>query len=65
MFKHYRLRDYDFKLIIMVLAVSTIGIVAIGSAKEALQNRQIAGVILGLFLMVTISFLDYSMLCKL
>ncbi len=65
MFKHYRLRDYDFKLIILVLAVSIIGIVAIGSAKEALQNRQIAGVLLGLFLMVTISFLDYSMLCKL
>ena len=65
MFKHYRIRDYDFKLIIMVLAASVIGILAVGSAKESLQNRQIAGVVMGFVAMVIISFIDYSMLLKL
>ena len=32
MFKNYRLRDYDFKLIILILALSIIGIITIGSA---------------------------------
>lgn len=65
MFKHYRLRDYDFKLIFLVLAASAIGIIAIGSAKESLQTKQFAGVLLGLFLMIAISLFDYSSLLKL
>ena len=35
MFKNYRLRDYDFKLIILVLALSAVGIMTIGSAEPA------------------------------
>lgn len=65
MFKHYRLRDYDFKLIFLVLVASAVGILAIGSAKESLQNKQIAGVLVGLVMMVVISLFDYSMLIKL
>lgn len=65
MFKHYRLRDYDFKLIILVLAVSMIGVIAIGSAKESLQTKQFVGVLGGLLLMVVISLIDYSRLLKL
>ena len=65
MFKHYRLRDYDFKLIILVLAVSIIGVIAIGSAKESLQTKQLVGVLLGVVLMVVVSLFDYTMLLKL
>ncbi len=65
MFKHYRLRDYDFKLIFLVLVASAVGILAIGSAKESLQSKQIAGVLVGLVMMVVISLFDYSMLIKL
>lgn len=64
MFKHYRLRDYDFKLIIMILALSVIGIIAVGSAKESVQNKQIFGVVAGVFLMVVISFFDYLWILK-
>ena len=45
MIKHYRIRDYDFKLIFFVVALTIIGILAIGSAKESVQTRQIAGFI--------------------
>lgn len=65
MFKQYRIRDYDFKLILMVIALSVIGVIAVGSAKEALQSRQMMGMILGAFLMVVISFFDYTILLKL
>lgn len=42
MFKNYRLRDYDFKLIILVLALSAVGIMTIGSAEPA-QPEQADG----------------------
>ena len=64
MFKQYRIRDYDFKLIIMVIALSLIGVIAVGSAKESLQSRQLMGVVLGIFLMIVISFFDYTVILK-
>lgn len=65
MFKRYRVRDYDFKLVLLVLALSVIGIIAIGSAEESLVSRQMAGVAAGVFLMIAISFFDYTMILKL
>lgn len=65
MFRRYHLRNYDFKLILMVIALNIIGILAIGSAKEALQDKQIMGMVLGLFLMFTLSLFDYSLLLNL
>lgn len=64
MLKHYHIRDYDFKLIILVVAITAIGILAIGSAKESLQSRQIAGAVFGFFLMLVISLFDYSVILK-
>lgn len=65
MHKQYRIRDYDIKLIIMVIGLSVIGIMAIASARDDLQTRQIMGVIAGAFLMIVISFLDYNVILKL
>lgn len=64
MLRQYRIRDYDFKLIILVVALTVIGILAIGSAKESVQSRQLAGFVLGLFLMLVISLFDYSVILK-
>ena len=61
MLRNYRLRDYDFKLILFILATSAIGVLAIGSAKESLQNKQLAGVILGVVIMTVISLIDYPL----
>ena len=65
MFKKYRFRDYDFKLVIMVLALAAIGVVAIASAEESLRNKQLFGVIAGAVLMIVISFFDYTFILKL
>ncbi|WMC92767.1 FtsW/RodA/SpoVE family cell cycle protein [Kineothrix sp. MB12-C1] len=65
MLKQYRIRDYDFKLVLLVISLTVIGIFAVGSAKESMQKTQIAGFILGLFLMLVLSLFDYSVLLKL
>jgi rod shape determining protein RodA len=65
MFKRYRVRDYNFKLVIYVVALAIIGIFAIGSAEEALQSKQISGLVTALFLMVVISLFDYSVVLSL
>lgn len=63
--KKYRLRDYDFKMVLMVLALAVIGVLAVGSAaEESLQTRQLAGAVAGVFLMLIISFFSYSWVLK-
>jgi rod shape determining protein RodA len=62
--RQYRIRDYDFKLIILVVALTVIGIFAIGSAKESVQSRQLAGFVFGAFLMLVISLFDYSVILR-
>ena len=65
MLRQYKIRYYNFKLVIMVIALAVIGIVAVGSAEPSLQNRQIAGFAFGVFLMLVISLFDYSVLLNL
>lgn len=60
MLKRYRIKNYDFGLVFMLIVISVIGVLAVGSAKESLQDRQLMGLILGVFLMIVISLFDYS-----
>lgn len=64
MFTRFRLRDYDFKLVLMILGLSIIGVLTIGSAEPSLQSKQLAGVIAGFCMMIVISFLNYSWVIK-
>ena len=59
-FKKYHLKDYNFTLIIAVVLLSTIGILAVGSALPSAQGKQILGIFLGLVVMVIISLIDYN-----
>ena len=60
-----RIKDFDFKLVILVVATTILGILAIGSAKESVQSRQIMGMALGIAAMLIIAFTDYGMILKL
>ena len=62
MLKLYRLRDYNFRLVLWLLMISAVGVLLVGSARESLQSRQLMGVILGVVLMVIVSLMDYSWL---
>lgn len=65
MIKKYKIIDYDFFLVIMIMALTTIGIMAINSADPSSRNKQLAGFALGVILMVFISLLDYLFIIKL
>lgn len=64
MLRKYRFKDYDFKLVVMLIAISIIGILAVGSAEKELQQKQLMGFLLGLFLMVIISLFDYGVFLR-
>lgn len=57
--KPYHLKDVKFGLVISVIAISIIGVMVIGSAKQAVQGRQIIGLVAGVILMIIISMIDY------
>ena len=64
MFKQYRLRDYRFRLVFYVYAISIIGIMVIGSARKSVQSTQIMGLALGTVAMLVVSMLDYTWILK-
>lgn len=57
--KRYHLKDYKFTLIALVLTLSILGVIVIGSAKESYQGKQLVGLAMGLFVMLVVSLIDY------
>ena len=60
MIKQYKLRFYNFRLVLFLLLVSGIGVELVGTAREDLQTKQLVGVILGVVVMLLLSLIDYS-----
>lgn len=57
--KPYKLKNYRFGLVALVLILSIIGILVVGSANESYQSKQILGVVIGLVVMAVVSLIDY------
>ena len=60
MFSHYKLRFYNYRLVLMLASISAIGVHLVGIAMSSLRTRQLGGVALGMFVMLVVSFIDYS-----
>ena len=45
MIKQYKLRFYNFRLVLFLVAISAIGIILVGSARDDLRSKQLIGVI--------------------
>lgn len=60
MLKQYKLRFYNFRLVIFLVALSMIGVTLVGTAASDLRSKQLAGVILGVIVMLILSLMDYS-----
>ncbi len=60
MFRLYRLRDYNFRLVLWLMVLSSLGVLLVGSAESSLRNKQLAGVIAGLGIMLIVSLIDFS-----
>ncbi len=60
MIRQYRLRDYNFRLVLWLGTLSALGVLLVGSAEVSLQRKQMFGVISGMVLMIVISLIDFS-----
>lgn len=60
MLRRYKLKNYNFRLVLWVLVLSAIGVILVGSAMKSLQTRQLVGVIGGVVIMVIVSLMDFS-----
>ena len=63
----FNLKNYNFVLIFCIVALSAIGVLAIRSATNgdtALVNKQIYGALIGIAIMVVVSFIDYHTILK-
>lgn len=64
MFTKFNLRDYNFKLLALVVIAVTTGIIVINSANDSFTVRQIIGAVIGLIAMLFISVINYNFVCK-
>ena len=64
MFRLYRLRDYNFRLVLWLMVLSSLGVLLVGSAESSLRNKQLAGVIAGLGIMLIVSLIDFSWITR-
>ncbi len=64
MLKKYKIRNFDFLLVFLCIALSIVGVMAISSADSSLVNRQVAGIALGTFLMIILALTDYTKLLR-
>ncbi|MDO4469191.1 MAG: FtsW/RodA/SpoVE family cell cycle protein [Bacillota bacterium] len=60
MIRQYKLRDYNFRLVIVLIALTSMGVLLVGSADPSLQKKQFLGMVLGLIVMVIVSLIDFS-----
>ncbi len=60
MIKQYRLRDYNFRLVIFLIGLTFTGVLLVGSAEPALRNKQFLGMMLGVAIMLSVSLMDFS-----
>lgn len=60
MIRQYKLQDYNFRLIIVLIALTSMGVLLVGSADPSLQKKQFLGMVLGLIVMVIVSLIDFS-----
>lgn len=64
MFTKFNLKDYNFRLLALVVIAVITGIIVINSADSNFTSRQIIGAVLGLFAMLFISVVNYDFVCK-
>jgi len=65
MFKKFQLRYYNFRLVILILITSTIGVLVINSAKNySFALKQSVGIGIGMVILIIVSLIDYNWLLK-
>lgn len=66
-FKNYQLKHLDFRLLLYVIVLTTLGILVIGSASDpadGYQKKQVIGLILGLIMMCAAVIFSYKLIFR-
>lgn len=63
-FLNYNLKKYNWRLLLLVIAASILGIFVIESAADGYARRQLIGMIVGLTALIIVSFIDYNFILK-
>lgn len=64
LFRNYKFKNLNIRLILCVIALTIVGILIIGSADIASQKRQIVGLVMGLVVMVAVMLIDFEFLLQ-
>ena len=67
-FKNYNFRQYGYSLLVLVLILGGIGAYLINLVQAAgsnLAQRQVLGLVIGIFAAVIVSLVDYHFICRL
>lgn len=64
MYKKYKLRDFDFRLVVLAMIASSISILAVNSANADYMKKQVIGVIVGFVIMLVLAFVDYNSILR-
>ena len=64
MFTRFNLKDYNFKLLITVIAAMVCGVIMINSADSSFTLKQSIGVGVGILIMLFVSVINYDFLCR-
>lgn len=64
MLTKFSLRDYNFKLLLLVICAITTGVVVVNSADSSYTKTHIIGAFAALFIMLFVSLIDYHFVCK-
>ena len=62
--KKYRLINYNFKLILFVIAAMIMGSITICSVRPDFLTKQLIGVSACIIGMIVVSLIDYDFICK-
>lgn len=64
MLKTYQLRNYNFKLVLLLILISSMGVLFINSADSSFTKKQMLGLFGALTIMIVVSLVDYTTICK-
>ena len=62
--KQYKLKNYKFTLIMLVVVLNILGVLLVGSASPGDQKKQLIGMLSGLVIMAAVSLIDYSFILR-
>lgn len=64
MLENYRLRNYNFKLLLLVIIASVFGTLMINSADSSYLKKQLLGLIICIIGLIVLSLIDYKFISK-